>query len=131
MILACLACLPAFAGDLPAGIQAKFIKVLANSANTGGRIACKHPDLLPELAKIGVAVDQGSRVAWASSEAEIKALKGAGKLVICGKLEWLGAGAAIALVEEGGKPQIYFQMANLAASGVTLPDAVLKVGKRI
>jgi len=130
-LLAFLAWIPLSAGELPAEIQAKFIKILANSANTGGRVACKQASLLPELAKLGLTVDPGSKLAWASSEAEVKTLKSAGKLVVCGKLEWLPGGGAIAIVEEGGKPQIYFQVTNLAASGVTLSDAVLRVGKRI
>jgi len=131
MILAAFVLTPIYAGDLPAEIQARFIKILANSANCGGRVGCKQPTLLPELAKLGIAVDSGAKVAWAASDVEAKALKSAGKLVICGKLEWLSAGAAIAVVDEGGKPQIYFQMSNLATSGVTLSDSVLKVGKRI
>jgi len=119
------------AGELPAEVQAKFIKILASSAGSAGKVACKDGGLAAELGKVGVAADAGSKVAWASSEGEVKALKGAGKLVICGKLEWLPAGGAIAIVEEGGKPQIYLHMGNIAASGVTLSDAVLKIGKKL
>ncbi len=119
------------AGDLPANVQAKFIKILASSAGSAGKVACKDAALAGELAKVEVTADGGSKVAWASSEGEVKALKGAGKLVICGKLEWLPAGGAIAIVEEGGKPQIYLHMGNIAASGVTLSDAVLKIGKKL
>jgi hypothetical protein len=52
-----------------------------------------------------------------------------GKLIICPKLEWLPKGGSIAIVEEGGKPAIYLHMQNIGASGVTLSDAVLKIGK--
>ena len=118
-------------GELPAAMQAKFIKILAQSANSAGKVACKDSAVADELAKAGVTADGSSKVAWAASESEVKALKAAGKLVICGKLEWLPAGGAIAIVEEGGKPQIYLHMGNIAASGVALSDTVLKIGKRL
>jgi hypothetical protein len=119
------------AGDLPADVQAKFIKILAGSANSAGKVSCKDAAVQGELSKIGVNNDPGSKVAWAGSDGEVKALKGAGKLVICGKLEWLQSGGSIAIVEEGGKPQIYLHMGNIAASGVALSDAVLKIGKKL
>lgn len=119
------------AGDLPPETQAKFIKILANSAGSSGKVACSSAALQAKLAEAGVANDGGSKVAWAGSEGEVKSLKGAGKLVICGKTEWLPSGASIAIVEEGGKPQIYLHMGNIAASGVTLSDAVLKIGKKL
>jgi len=118
-------------GELPAEIQAKFIKILAASAGSAGKVACKDAAVAAELGKAGVSADPGAKVAWAASESEVKALKASGKLVICGKLDWLPAGGAIAIVEEGGKPQIYLHMGNIAASGVTLSDTVLKIGKRL
>jgi len=118
-------------GELPAEIQVKFIKILASSAGSAGKVACKDGAVVAELAKVGVSVDGGSKVAWAANEAEVRSLKGAGKLVLCGKLDWLPAGGAIAIVEEGGKPQIYLHMGNIAASGVTLSDSVLKIGKKL
>ena len=119
------------AGDLPGDVQAKFIKILASSAGSPGKVACKDVGLSVELTKVGVAAEAGAKVAWASSEGDVKAFKAAGKLVICGKLDWLSAGGAIAIVEEGGKPQIYLHMGNISASGVTLSDAVLKIGKKL
>jgi hypothetical protein len=119
------------AGELPPELQAKFVKILANNAGSAGKVACKNATLAAKLGEIQVAVDPGAKVAWASSEAEVAALKGAGKMVICGSLEWLPKGGSIAVVEEGGKPQIYLHMGNIAASGVTLGDAVLKIGKRL
>lgn len=119
------------AGDLPADIQAKFIKILATNAGSAGKVACKDPSVMAALGAAGMAADPAAKVAWAASDAEVKAYKAAGKMVICGKLEWLPAGGSIAVVEEGGKPQIYLHMGNIAASGVTLSDAVLKIGKRL
>jgi len=119
------------AGELPPETQAKFIKILASSAGSAGKVVCNNGGLAGELGKVGVTPDASSKVAWASSEGEVKSMKAAGKLVICGKVEWLSAGGAIAIVEEGGKPQIYLHMGNISASGVTLSDAVLKIGKRL
>ncbi|OQA37510.1 MAG: hypothetical protein BWY56_00893 [Acidobacteria bacterium ADurb.Bin340] len=119
------------AGDLPADIQAKFIKILATNAGSAGKVACKDPGVAAALGGAGMTADPAAKVAWAGTEAEVKAYKAAGKMVICGRLEWLPAGGSIAVVEEGGKPQIYLHMGNLAASGVTLSDAVLKIGKRL
>jgi len=118
------------AGDLPRDVQARFIKILAQSAGSPGKVACRDAELLAELGKLGVTADAGSKVAWASNLTEVRSLKGAGKMVICGKQEWLAQGAAIALVEEGGKPQVILHMGHIAASGVSLSDAVLKIGKR-
>jgi hypothetical protein len=119
------------AGDLTPDIQAKFVKILATSAGSPGKVDCSNAGLNAELGKVGMAHDPGSRVAWASSEGEVKSLKAAGKLVLCGKLEWLAAGGSIAVVEENGKPQIYLHMGNISASKVVLSDAVLKIGKKL
>ena len=83
------------------------------------------------IAASGCAVEPGSRLAYAASEGDLKGLKAAGKLIICPRLEWLSQGASIAIVEENNRPQVYLNMSNLAASGVTLSDAILKIGKRL
>ncbi len=119
------------AGDLPPVLQAKFISILANQANAGGKIHVKDPVLLAELGKLNFAHSEASKLAWAASEVEVKALKASGKLVICGKVEWLAAGGSVAVVEEGGKPQIYLHLGNIAASGVPLPDSIVKIGKKL
>lgn len=119
------------AGDLPPATTAKFLAILARSANSPGKIACTDGAVKAELAAVGLTADDGAKVAFAGTEAEVKKLKAAGKLVICPQLGWLPSGGAIAVVEEGGKPQIYLHMGNIAASGVTLSDAVLKIGKRL
>lgn len=131
LILPFIAGLTLSAGDLPADLQAKFIALLCKSANSAGRIAITDAALKAELAKVGVNADAGASVAWGSSEAEVKSLKAAKKLVICGKLDQLPAGGAVAIVEEGGKPQIYLHMGNVAASGVQLADSILKIGKKL
>ena len=129
-------CAFAFSGllasdELPPETQAKFVKILANNAGAAGKVGCTSAALGENLVKLGLTVDAGSKVAWAASLGEVKSLKGAGKLVICGKLEWLQSGGAIAIVLEGNKPQIYLHMGNIAASGASLSDAVLKIGKKL
>ena len=77
------------------------------------------------------AILASSRLTRASSPAEAKVLKGMGKLVISGRPEMLSAGASVAIVEDGGKPKILLHRANLAASGVAVSDAILKVGEAL
>jgi len=69
-------------------------------------------------------------VAWANSP-EAASHKAAGTFVICSKLDDLPKGGSIAIVEEGGKPQIYLHTGHISASGVTLSDSLLKIGKRL
>ena len=126
-----LAALPLLGGDLTPEVQVKFIRILANSAGAAGKVACKDSAIEAEFGKAGLSQEASAKVAWAASEKEVKAFKAAGKLVICGHLEWLPAGGAIAIVEEGGKPQIYLHMGNIANSGAVLSDAVLKIGRKL
>jgi len=119
------------AGELPLPLQAKFIRILASSAGSPGKVHCTNAALAEELGKLGVSSDPGSKVAWASNEAEVKSLKAGGKLVICPKLAWLPAGGSIAIVEEGGKPQIYLHIGHISDSGLTVSDSVLKIGKKL
>jgi len=123
--------MPIMAGDVPLETKAKFIKILTGSAGSAGKVYCVHSDMIKELEKLGVAHDTGSKVAWGQDAAEIKKLKAEKKLVICPQLDLLPLGGSIAIVEENGKPQIYLHMGNIANSGVTLADSVLKIGKRL
>ena len=51
--------------------------------------------------------------------------------MIVPRLAWLkhGGGGAIAIVEEGGKPQIYINASNVKASGMALSDTIIKMSK--
>ncbi len=113
------------AGDVPAPIAAKFVKIISS-----GKVACKDADMAAALTTVGAAIDPGAKFAWAGSEGEVKALKAAGKCVLGSKLEWLASGATLVIIEEGGKPQMIIHAGNLQASGASLPEAVLKVSKR-
>lgn len=132
LLVALFALTPVSAGDLPIPLQAKFVKLFIQSGgSSASKIHCTNPELLEELKKNGVAHDSASPMAWASNEAEVKQLKSQKKLVICGKLELLSSGGAIAIVEEGGKPQFYLHVGNVAASGIVLSDTILKIGKKL
>ncbi len=117
------------AGELPIETVAKLVKVVVNG--TGGKIICRDAAMKAALESNGVTVDSSASIIWSSSPAEIKMLKSRGKLIITSRPEQLGMGACIAIAEDGGKPKIYLHPANLAASGISLPDSVLKFGEKI
>lgn len=114
------------AGELPPDVTAKLLKIIVT--NAGGKISCREPALKEALEAAGVAVEDSAKVVWVTNPAQAKMLKSQGKLVVGPSPALLGAGAGIALVEDGGKPKILLQMANVTSSGITLPDALLKVG---
>ena len=117
------------AEDLPVDLQAKFIKILLSSTGQFG-FGCTAPELKGKLEASGIAVAPGFKMAWASSEAEIKTLQAAGKLVLVPKLAWLKLGGSISLIEEDGKPSIHLNLANIKASGMTLSDTIMKLAKK-
>jgi hypothetical protein len=80
---------------------------------------------------VGISVSPGFKLAWAASEAEVKTLKTDGRLVVVPKLDWLKLGAGIAVVNVEGLPQLYVNMVNVKASGLTLPDAIIKIAKKL
>jgi len=118
-----------FAGELPTETAAKLVKVVVNGA--GGKISCRDGAMKAALEASGVQTDGFAKIVWSSSAAEIKMLKAQNKLIITSRPEQLAMGASIAISEDGGRPKIYLHPGNLAASGVTLSDAVLKVGEKI
>ena len=117
------------AQELPAETQAKFLKILLSSTGQFG-FACSDAAFKGKLEAAGIAVSGGFKMAWAATEAEVKPLKAAGKLVIVPNLEWLKAGGSIAIVAEDGKPQIHLNLANVKASGMTLSDTIVKMAKK-
>lgn len=114
--------------DLPPEVRARVVRILATSVGSPAKVACKEPALMGELARAGFVHDPGAMVAYAASDDEVRALRRTGRVVICGKVGMLSAGAGVAVVEEDGRPQIYFHMAHLAQAKVTISDAVLKIG---
>lgn len=117
------------AAELPVETAAKLVKVVVNG--TGGKITCRDGAMKAALESNGVVVDSSASIIWSSSPIEIRMLKSRGKLIITSRPDQLAMGAAIAIAEDGGRPKIYLHPANLAASGISLPDAVLKIGEKI
>lgn len=116
------------AGELPPDVAAKLIKIIATAS--GGKVACRDSTMKAALEGAGVAVDGDSKIVWATNPVEIKMLRTQNRLIITGNKNFLASGASIAIVEDGGKPKIYIQQANIAASGVALSDAIYKVGAK-
>jgi hypothetical protein len=115
--------------ELSADTEAKFLKILLSSTGQFG-FACSDAAFKAKLEAAGIAVSPGFKMAWAASEGEVKTLKAAGKLVIVPVLGWLKAGGSLAIVSEGGKPQVYLNSANIKSSGMTLSDTIVKLAKK-
>lgn len=114
------------AGELPPEVAAKLVKIIAIA--TGGKVSCRDATMKAALEGVGVTVDGDSKIVWATNPVEIKMLRG--RLVVVGKKEYLSGGAGIAIIEDGGKPKIYLNQSAISASGVTLSDAIYKVGEK-
>ncbi len=119
---------PMRAADLAAATAAKIIRVIAQASGVA-KVECADKEVAGELSSLGVGTDPESKVCWAASEKEVAHLAAQHKLVICGKEEWLGQGAGVALTAEGGRPAIFISVKNLTAAGVTLPDSIVKISK--
>jgi hypothetical protein len=114
----------------PLDIATKFIKVMLTSTSQFG-FACNDEALKAKLEEAGVSVGPGFKFAWGSSEPEVRALKAQNRFIICPNSDWLKSGASIAIVLEAGKPELYLHAANAKASGVTVPDAIGKIAKKL
>ena len=110
--------------------QTKFVKVLLTSTGQFG-FACNDPALKASLEAAGVSVGPGFKFAWGSSEPEVVALKAQNRFILCPNVDWLKAGASMAIVEEAGRPQLYLHTANAKASGVVIPDAITRIAKKL
>jgi hypothetical protein len=112
-------------------MQAKFVKVLVSSTGQFGICCNNDPALKKVLEKLGVSVSPGFKLAWASSEEEVKTLRADGRLVVVPNLAWFKFGAGLAVVNVEGLPQLYMNVANVKASGLVLPDAIIKIAKKM
>jgi hypothetical protein len=119
------------AEDLAPDVQAKFVKTLVSATGQFGFACNNDPNLKKSLEAAGVSVSPGFKLAWAATEEEVKKLKADGRLVVVPKLAWLKLGGSVAIVDDGGKPQFVIHMANLKTTGMTLPDAIIKIAKKI
>lgn len=126
-LLAALLALPALqATELSADTTAKLVNMVAKGSSEGGRIACRDEGMAGALRAAGLEVVGGARIAWATTEAEVRALSMMGKLVIGGDPKMINAGAGLVVTEEGGRPRMMVNPRAVQKSGVRLSDAVLK-----
>jgi len=114
----------------PLEVQAKFVKVLLTSTGQFG-FACNDAPLKAKLESMGISVGPGFKFAWGMSEPEVVALKAQGRFIVCPDKDWFKDGACLAVVMEDGRPQLYLHVANVKASGVALPEAIVKIAKKI
>jgi hypothetical protein len=116
------------AGDLAPSIEAKMVRAIVG-ASGGGKVECDNKELAGLLTGLGVSVDPSAKLAWADSDKDASRLSKQGKLVMCGNQDWFAQGAALAFTAEGGRPVIYLNLTNLALSGISLPDSIVKLSK--
>jgi hypothetical protein len=128
--LALVSAIGLYAQIAPLEVQAKFVKVLLTSTGQFG-FACNDEALKKKLEEMGVSVGPGFKFAWGASEAEVRALKAQNRFIICPNVAWLRLGASLAVVDEGGKPQLYVHPENVKASGVNLPDNIAKIARKV
>jgi len=129
LALAAAASLALRAGELSPELEAKFLKVIiSSSGNT--KIGCSDSALKTALEAQGITIDSSSSIVWVTNSAEAKAYKAMGRLVIVSKRE-LAPVASVVLDEEGGRPKLLLNTANLRQSKVQLGDAVLKIAEKI
>jgi hypothetical protein len=119
------------AEDVASDALVKFVRLLVSSTGQSGFACGSNMSLRFKLESMGLSTAATSKLVWASSEAEVKAMKAANRMVVVPKLEWLKLGGAVAIIQEDGKPVMYLNMANVKASGLTLPDSVIKASKVI
>lgn len=119
----------AAAPQVPASELATFLKVISASAGAPGRVACRDLDLAFELKKSGLSPDAKSPLAWAATPDQLRDYLAEGKLVVVGDAALLKEGAGIAILREKGKPVIVVATRNLAATGVKLSDALLRISR--
>ena len=117
------------AGDLSPEVTAKFLKVIVSTSGQG-KISCSDAPLKSALEAQGVTVDSGAQIIWCTNPMDAKNQKTMGKLVVVGRRD-LGANACIVIEEDGGRPKLIFNTANLQRSRVTLSDAVMKIGEKL
>lgn len=111
----------------PVDLKAKLVKTIASVMKVNA-VMCKDSSVASALKAVNTTIGD-SVIVWAATPSEVKANAGTGKLILCGKLDELPLGGCIAIVEEGGKPAIYIHVINVQKNNITLPDAILKIGK--
>jgi hypothetical protein len=118
--------IPLTAEAVPLEEAVRFLLILASSAGSEGRVACKELDMVVQLKKREISVDAKANVAWAFTPEQTRFYSGEKKLVVCNNRKLFADGGAIAFERISGRLTIFVHQANLAKSGVTLPDSFLR-----
>jgi hypothetical protein len=126
-ILMALAALPLSAEGVSVEEAAKFLLILASSAGSEGRVACKELDMVIQLKKHDISVDAKANIAWAFTPAQTKFYLEEKKLVVCSSRKLFADGGAIAFERVNGKLTIFCNLANVEKSGIHLPDSILRI----
>ena len=125
-VLIAFTCLPLPAEGVSVEEAAKFLLILASSAGSEGRVACKEMDMAMQLKKREISVDAKANVAWAFNPAQTKFYLGEKKLVVCNSRKLFANGGAIAFERVNNRLVIFYNQVNLEKSGVHLPDSFLR-----
>lgn len=117
------------AQDVPSEALVKYVKLLLTSTGQSGFSCGSNMSLKFKLQSMGVSTAPTSKLAWASSEAQVKTLQADKRLVVVPQLAWLKLGGSVAIIQENGQPVMYVHPANVKTSGLTLSDEVMKTAK--
>ena len=129
--LVVLATQPLSADGVSVEEAAKYLLILATSAGSEGRVACKELDMVIQLKKQEISVDAKANVAWAFSPSQTKFYLGEKKLVVCSSRKLFVDGGAIAFERINGRLTIFYNPANLVKSGIHLPDSFLRTAVKV
>jgi hypothetical protein len=124
--LVVLVAMPLAAEGVPVEEAAKYLLILATSAGSEGRVACKELDMVVQLKKQEISVDAKANVAWAFTPAQTKFYLGEKKLVVCSSRKLFADGGAIAFERINGRLTVFYHPANLEKSGIHLPESFLR-----
>ena len=112
--------------ELPAPVAAKLLILVSKGIGQGGKVATKDAAVAGELKNLG-SLDGSARVAYATTDADVKADVGRNCCVISNNPKALSMGAVLALVYDGGKPKFIISRDNMNIFGITFPDQVLRI----
>jgi hypothetical protein len=130
-VLVVLVAMPLAAQGVPVEEAAKYLLILATSAGSEGRVACKELDMVIQLKKQEISVDAKANVAWAFTPAQTKFYLGEKKLVVCSSRKLFADGGAIAFERINGRLTVFYHPANLERSGIHLPESFLRTAVKV
>jgi hypothetical protein len=122
---------PLSAGGVTVEEAAKFLLILASSAGSEGRVACKALDMVMQLKKSEISVDAKANIAWSFTPEQTKFYSGQGKLVVCNQRKLFADGGGVAFERISGRLTIFVHQANLGRSGVSLPESFLRLAVKL